>query len=59
MFRFDKLVCFGNNLNDRRCSRVPTNVTRSATAHESVKQLATGIIDSNNNDGVAKFLEVW
>ena len=56
MFRFDKLVCFGDNLNDLSMFEGADECYAVSNAHESVKQIATGIIDSNNNDGVARFL---
>lgn len=56
LFRFDKLVCFGDNLNDLSMFEGADECYAVSNAHESVKQLAMGIIDSNNNDGVAKFL---
>lgn len=56
MFRFDKLVCFGDNLNDLSMFEGADECYAVSNAHELVKQIATGIIDSNNNDGVARFL---
>ncbi|WP_027086207.1 HAD family hydrolase [Cohnella panacarvi] len=56
LLSFDKLVCFGDNLNDLSMFEGADECYAVSNAHESVKQIATGIIDSNNNDGVARFL---
>ncbi|MFC5530659.1 HAD family hydrolase [Cohnella yongneupensis] len=56
IFRFDKLVCFGDNLNDLSMFEAADECYAVSNAHESVKLAATGVIGSNNDDGVAKFL---
>lgn len=53
----DELVCFGDNLND--ISMVKTADIGAAVNNscEELKEAADIIIDSNNDDGVTKFIE--
>ncbi|MCC9294309.1 HAD family hydrolase [Clostridium sp. WLY-B-L2] len=53
----DKMICFGDNLNDEPLFRIADEKYAVKNAYEKLKNLATGIIDSNNDDGVAKFLQ--
>ncbi len=55
-YGYEKLICFGDNLNDLSMFEAADESCAVSNAHESVKNAATRIIDSNNNDGVAKFL---
>lgn len=56
--KIDKLICFGDNLNDEPLFKVADEKYAVRNAYKQLKDLATGIIDSNNEDGVAKFLQV-
>ena len=53
----DKLICFGDNLNDVPLFKFADEKYAVKNAYDELKKLATGIIGSNNEDGVAKFLE--
>lgn len=53
----DKLICFGDNLNDAPLFKFADEKYAVKNAYDQLKKLATGIIDSNDEDGVAKFLE--
>ena len=52
----DKIVCFGDGKNDIPMFEIADECYAVANAHESLKQIATAVIDSNENDGVAKWL---
>ena len=54
---FEKLVCFGDNLNDCSMFEIADEKYAVRNAHEILKNTATGIIGCNNEDGVAKFLK--
>ena len=54
----DKLVCFGDNLNDISMIKVSDIGAAVSNSCEELKSVADVIIDSNNNDGVAKFIEM-
>ncbi|MCX7711291.1 MAG: Cof-type HAD-IIB family hydrolase [Clostridia bacterium] len=53
----NKLICFGDNLND--CSMFEAADYKYAVrnANEALKKYATGIIGSNDESGVARFLQ--
>ena len=53
----DELICFGDNLNDIPMIRAADIGVAVANSHEELKSSADLIIDSNDNDGVAKFIE--
>ena len=53
----DKLVCFGDNLNDISMIRAADVGVAVENACDDLKKLADVIIDSNNNDGVAKYID--
>lgn len=53
----DKVVVFGDNLNDMAMFRVADEGYAVAGAQAALKAIATGIIGSNAEDGVARFLE--
>ncbi len=55
-FGFDRVISFGDNLNDLPMFRISDEAYAVENAKEEVKKAATGIIESNQNDGVAKFL---
>ena len=57
LLKAEKLVCFGDNLNDSPMFEIADEKYAVENAHELLKEAATSIIESNNNDGVAKFLK--
>lgn len=52
-----KLICFGDNLNDVPLMEAADESYAVSNAHERIKEMATGTIGSNNDDSVAKFIE--
>ncbi len=55
-YGFERLVCFGDNLNDLSMFEASDECYAVANAHDAVKRAATGVIGSNEESGVAKFL---
>ncbi len=53
----DKLVVFGDGKNDIDMFRIADEAYAVANANEALKKYATDIILSNNEDGVARWLE--
>ena len=53
----DKLVCFGDNLNDISMIRAADVGVAVENACDDLKKLADVIIEGNNNDGVAKYID--
>ena len=56
MLDVDRVVCFGDGVNDIPMFLAADESYAVANAEASLKAVATGIIESNENDGVAKFL---
>lgn len=56
-YAYDKLVAFGDNLNDLPLFQIADRKYATANAVEEIKQLADRVIGSNQQDGVARFLE--
>lgn len=54
---FDRIVGFGDNLNDLPLFAACDECYAVANAKPEVKEKATAVIDSNDNDGVTKWLE--
>lgn len=52
-----KIVCFGDNINDIPMFNVSDEKYAVANAINEVKNIATAVVGSNENDGVAKWLE--
>ncbi len=52
----DRIVAFGDGLNDMDMFKIADECYAVSNAVDELKAIATGIIDSNNNDGVAKWL---
>jgi Cof subfamily protein (haloacid dehalogenase superfamily) len=52
----DKIVAFGDNLNDIPLFEIADESYAVANAQEELKSIATGLIGSNDEDAVAKFL---
>ena len=55
-YGFDKLVVFGDSVNDIPMFKIADEAYAVANAVDELKALATGIIGSNEEDSVAKFL---
>jgi Cof subfamily protein (haloacid dehalogenase superfamily) len=55
-FHFDRVVCFGDNLNDLPMFDAADERVAVSNAHELVLNRADKIIGSNNEQGVAKYL---
>lgn len=53
----DELVVFGNDKNDIDMFQVADESYAVENACDELKKYATGMIDSNDNDGVAKWIE--
>jgi len=52
----DKVVCFGDGKNDISMFKAADECYAVENAVEELKQIATGVILSNNSDGVARWL---
>lgn len=57
LWNCDKVVSFGDAVNDIPMFEISDECYAVENAVEELKVLATGIIDSNDNDGVAKWLQ--
>ena len=55
----EKLVCFGDNLNDIPMFELADESYATANAADKLKELATDVIGSCNEDGVAEFLDKY
>ena len=55
---YDQVICFGDNLNDIDMFKVADEAYAVENALEEVKACATGMIESNHQDGVAKYIEL-
>ena len=53
-----KVIVFGDSANDIPMFRVADEAYATKNASNELKEIATEIIESNNADGVAKWLEV-
>ena len=56
-YGFEKLVCFGDNLNDLPMFDGCDEGYAVANAKPELKERATAVIGSNTEDGVARFLD--
>lgn len=56
MLGCDKIVCFGDEINDIPMFRIADECYAVENAAPELKKLATGVILSNDEDGVAKWL---
>lgn len=54
----DRVVCFGDGINDLQMFKISNECYAVENAIPELKSVATGIIESNQNDGVAKWLEL-
>lgn len=57
MLGCEKLIAFGDGINDIDMFQIADESYAVANAHEELKKHATAIISSNDEDGVAKWLE--
>lgn len=53
----DRLICFGDGKNDISMFRVADECYAVANAEPELKEISTAVIDGNNEDGVARWLE--
>ncbi len=56
LYGFDRIVAFGDNLNDIPLFELADEAYAVSNACDELKSVATGVIDSNNDDAVAEFL---
>lgn len=56
-YAYSKIVCFGDNLNDLSMFKISDEAYAVANAVDEVKLQATGIIEGNNQNGVARFIQ--
>ena len=56
LLKCEKLVAFGDGKNDIDMFEVADESYAVQNAHEDLKRIATGVISSNDEDGVAKWL---
>lgn len=56
MLGCDRVVCFGDGSNDMTMFRIADECYAMENADDELKAIATGVIGSNNDDGVAKWL---
>lgn len=55
-YEYDEIISFGDNLNDISMFLASDESYAVANAKQEVKERATGVIESNDDDGVAKFI---
>ncbi|MGL4773475.1 MAG: HAD family hydrolase [Clostridium sp.] len=55
-FNFEKVITFGDNLNDLPMFKISDECYAVKNALEELKELATNTIECNNSDGVANFI---
>ncbi|MBE6046893.1 MAG: Cof-type HAD-IIB family hydrolase [Clostridium sp.] len=55
-FHFDKLITFGDNINDIPMFKISDECYAVKNAANELKELATDIIDLNTSDSVAKYI---
>lgn len=53
---YSKVICFGDNLNDIPMFELADEAYATANAAEGIKKIATSVIDSCDDNGVANFL---
>ena len=57
LMKDDKIICFGDNINDIPMFETANEGYAVENAVTELKNIATAIIESNNQDAVAKFIE--
>lgn len=55
--KFDSVIGFGDNLNDKALMEASDFFYAVANAHPQIQNLAHSVIPSNDEDGVARFIE--
>jgi Cof subfamily protein (haloacid dehalogenase superfamily) len=55
----DRLICFGDNLNDCPMFEIADVRLAMENAHAGLKKMATQVIGGNNENGVAEYLHKW
>lgn len=55
--KVNKVICFGDNLNDSSMFEISDEKYAVSNAHEELKSMATKVIGSNDEHAVAKFIE--
>ena len=53
----DRVIAFGDGLNDMDMFKIADASFAVANAADELKSIATAVIQSNDDDGVAKFLK--
>ena len=56
LYGCDRIIAFGDGLNDLPMFEIADECYAVANAVDELKAIATDVIDSNNNDGVARWL---
>lgn len=56
LYHCDRVVVFGDGINDIPMFKIADESYAMANAIEELKKISTAVIDSNENDGVAKWL---
>ncbi|MBO5374583.1 MAG: HAD family hydrolase [Clostridia bacterium] len=56
MLGCERIVCFGDGVNDISMGEVATELYAPKNAHPELLSVATGVLDTNDEDGVAKWL---
>lgn len=54
--KYNKIISFGDNVNDIPMFNISDECYATENAVDKLKELATEVIESNNDDGVAKFI---
>lgn len=58
LYGSQKVIVFGDLANDISMFHMADEAYATKNSIDELKEIATGIIESNNTDGVAKWLEV-
>lgn len=56
ILKYDEVICFGDAINDLEMFKISNQSYAVENAVDQLKEQATAIIDSNENDGVANWL---
>ena len=56
LMNFDRVICFGDAINDISMFKIADSAYAVENANAKLKQFSTGIIGSNDENGVAKWL---
>lgn len=57
LYHCDKLISFGDQTNDLDLFAASDECYAVANANQALKKIATGVIENNNADGVARWLK--